>query len=559
MLGDPRKNCLGLQMHAQWYLSGGRRQMHRAYAPLACWVILATGPQAAFMTGAEFSGARHRVRAFVTLTHPCQHAAAHLQGTRPPDVPYARRPARARPGARDCRHLHAFALTWSGFQTMPRHKEEDAIEDDTASGAELGGCRVSRIFGTRARAAMTPPASELPSTLDDLWAALRPPASFGVNLFEINVLHAVFAACPDVKDAGDLLILRETLLEELGPAYMWLINISLVDWASLSEEDKELNTQMRLDWLASYSKASEEVLQHWFWKLLKSKTQNFAPLHQVFVRVRPSSLNCGSDVWTEIFLLYPLTGVSITHKLLASCLQKCLAFTDDSPAACTGYIASINTSVSQLGHMKDMSVRDVLALVTLMGLYISTASGHQKAYKELLAYVDAGNTLTLDDVQHAIIQYSRSKSNRVFSVRRSDARCSNSCPRCCSSARNDCACNHRCPRCCDTRGRTPDPSSRTSSRAGSRTGSPARHVYPNFTDQDQAALTERELLCSDRGMPEETRVYASMLYRNNVVPEQVLFDDGCTDYQDEHAHIAIAEAAENLLRMGCDSTDDEDA
>ena len=87
MLGDPRKNCLGLQMHAQWYLSGGRRQMHRAYVPLACWVILATGPQAAFMTGAEFLGpARHQVRASVTLTHPCQHAAAHLPCTRPPDA-----------------------------------------------------------------------------------------------------------------------------------------------------------------------------------------------------------------------------------------------------------------------------------------------------------------------------------------------------------------------------------------------------------------------------------------------------------------------------------------
>ena len=87
MLGDPRKNCLGLQMYAQWYLSGGRRQMHRAYAPLACWVILATGPQAAFMTGAEFLGpARHQVRASVTLTHPCQHAAAHLPCTRPPDA-----------------------------------------------------------------------------------------------------------------------------------------------------------------------------------------------------------------------------------------------------------------------------------------------------------------------------------------------------------------------------------------------------------------------------------------------------------------------------------------
>ena len=38
----------------------------------------------------------------------------------------------------------------------------------------------------------------------------------------------------------------------------------------------------------------------------------------------------------------------------------------------------------------------------------------------------------------------------------------------------------------------PDPSSRTSSRAGSRTGSPARRAYPNFTDQDQATLTERK-------------------------------------------------------------------
>ena len=91
--------------------------------------------------------------------------------------------------------------------------------------------------------------------------------------------------------------------------------------------------------------------------------------------------------------------------------------------------------------MPDLSIRDVFALVTLMGLYLSDASGHQKAYKELLAHVDAGNALTLDDVQHVIIRYSRSKSNRAFAVRQSDARCTQACPRCCSSARNDSACN----------------------------------------------------------------------------------------------------------------------
>jgi hypothetical protein len=61
-------------------------------------------------------------------------------------------------------------------------------------------------------------------------------------------------------------------------------------------------------------------------------------------------------------------------------------------------------------------------------------------------------------------------------------------------------------------------------------------------------------------MSEETPVFASVLYGNNLVPDQVLFDAGCTDYQDEHAHIDIAEADEKLMRMDMDyeSTEDED-
>ena len=59
-------------------------------------------------------------------------------------------------------------------------------------------------------------------------------------------------------------------------------------------------------------------------------------------------------------------------------------------------------------------------------------------------------------------------------------------------------------------------------------------------------------------MPEETQAFTSMLYSNNVAPEQVLFDASCTDYADERAHIDIAQAAKNLLREGYDSTDDND-
>jgi hypothetical protein len=182
MLGDPRKNCLGLQMHAQWYLSGGRRQMHRASAPLACWVILATGQQTAFMTGAEFLGpARHQVRASVTLTHPCQHAEVHLPCTRQPDVPCARRPVRARPGVSDRRYLQAFVITRAGTDTMPRREGEDEIEEDAAPETARGDGRASR-FGTRARDTMTPPSPERPPTPDDLRTALRVKASFGVKL-----------------------------------------------------------------------------------------------------------------------------------------------------------------------------------------------------------------------------------------------------------------------------------------------------------------------------------------------------------------------------------------
>ena len=103
----------------------------------------------------------------------------------------------------------------------------------------------------------------------------------------------------------------------------------------------------------------------------------------------------------------------------------------------------------------------------------------------------------------------------------------------------------------------PSPSC-TSSCAGSRAGSPPCRAYPNWTEEDQENLTEREFHWRVHGMPEEARVYASILVRNNVVPEQVLFETGCTDYQDEHAYPSLAQAAENLMRVGS-STDDEDA
>jgi hypothetical protein len=47
-----------------------------------------------------------------------------------------------------------------------------------------------------------------------------------------------------------------------------------------------------------------------------------------------------------------------------------------------------------------------------------------------------------------------------------------------------------------------------------------------YTKHDQDDLTERENIWRAHGMPEETQAFADMLYRNNVAPEQILFDAG---------------------------------
>ena len=107
-----------------------------------------------------------------------------------------------------------------------------------------------------------------------------------------------------------------------------------------------------------------------------------------------------------------------------------------------------------------------------------------------------------------VIYHSRDTSLRAFALTHAGASPS---------------CNHRCPRCRDTRGTTPRPS-RSSSRAGSRSGSPTantnslRGFVGRMVDEtlkhDQDALTERENIWRAHGMPEES---------NNLNPCGVFF------------------------------------
>jgi hypothetical protein len=89
-------------------------------------------------------------------------------------------------------------------------KDEITEADDTAGAATFGGAT------TRGPRQVTPP-----SMSADLRAALAMPTTFGPKLFEITALIAVAAAGKvKVKDAGDLLLLRDWLFEELGAPYM---------------------------------------------------------------------------------------------------------------------------------------------------------------------------------------------------------------------------------------------------------------------------------------------------------------------------------------------------
>ena len=115
---------------------------------------------------------------------------------------------------------------------MARRGEE---EDEIVAGLGAAGGTSS----TLGRASLRPQTLMTPSAPDDLLAALSQQTSYDTKLFEVAILLTVVHDCKPVKDAFDLLILQMTLLEELGPTYMWLIFLSVVDWPSLPDADDD--------------------------------------------------------------------------------------------------------------------------------------------------------------------------------------------------------------------------------------------------------------------------------------------------------------------------------
>ena len=122
------------------------------------------------------------------------------------------------------------------------------------------------------------------------------------------------------------------------------------------------------------------------------------------------------------------------------------------------YMDKVNTDHSQLKDVPSMSMSDLFALVTLVGMDRSKHQHLHKANQELVADIDAGNAVSLEKVLQIGFKHDRRSSRPVTVL---------------AALRLDCSCNlktgHTCPNCVnlwpDSRDNTPRSARSSSTRS----------------------------------------------------------------------------------------------
>jgi hypothetical protein len=132
----------------------------------------------------------------------------------------------------------------------------------------------------------------------------------------------------------------------------------------------------------------------------------------------------------------PLRTTS-TARIIVSGFQHCMSLHGDTTEEFTKYMARLNESLAQLSTVQPMSLSEIYALGALIGLHQSGSSRHERAYRELLTYINEGNALTLAEVLKTGLRYSRDHHHaaQAFRAVHDDAT----------------VCNHACPLCCKPR------------------------------------------------------------------------------------------------------------
>ena len=150
-----------------------------------------------------------------------------------------------------------------------------------------------------------------------------------------------------------------------------------------------------------------------------------------------------------------------------------------------------------------MSMSDLFALVALVGMDRSKHGRYQKAYRELIADIDAGNAVSLDKVMQIGLKHARRSSRPVTAL---------------AALRMDCSCNPRtgytCPNCAkDSRGNTP---------RSARSSSPRSPRQPRGFKSQLAQDLDAQY--KEAGLDPMFSIYAVALAVNDIAPEQVLID-----------------------------------
>jgi hypothetical protein len=185
----------------------------------------------------------------------------------------------------------------------------------------------------------------------------------------------------------------------------------------------------------------------------------------------------------------------------------------DTTEEFTKYMARLNESLTQLSTVKPLTLSEIYALAALMGLHQSASSRHERAYRDLITYINKGNALTLNEVLKVCLKHSRDCPSASNAFR----------------AMHDAAavCNHACPLCCkrDFRGsETPLPSRSCSSprsNSSSRANSPRRTLSAAAA---QAAHGPINRYWQSQGLAHRYHTYDATLQEHYISPHQVLLD-----------------------------------
>jgi len=199
-------------------------------------------------------------------------------------------------------------------------------------------------------------------------------------------------------------------------------------------------------------------------------------------------------------------------------------------------MARLNESLAHLSTVQPMALSEIYALGALMGLHQSALSRHERAYSELMTYINEGNAITLDEVLKIGLMHSRdhhSASKAFRAVHEAAA-----------------VCNHACPLCCkrDFRGReTPRPSrSRSSpgSNSSSSDSSPRRALSAAAAQDAHGPINS---YWQSQGLAHRYHTYAATLQDHYISPHQVLLDSDIDHFSHPDAGPDLMSAAGQFL------------